>query len=1141
MQTNHQSVPSDGTGSPLSAHADALADNFRTPPIDTRPWCYWYWISNNISKQGITRDLEAMARVGIGGALIGNILDPDTPLGDVKLFSPAWWEHIEHAVREGKRTGVNIGIFNSSGWSQSGGPWVKAEETMRYLLSSETRVTGPCKFAGQLPAPHHIFQDVAVLAFPAPGADVDRRAAARPRIFCEPPLKDSANFLDGDLQTFCELPEQSQPLTVTLEFAESFTARSLTLHPAAGSFIARCTLAADEGGGEFRTVREFLMDRRGLARPSENHFAVGFMIRGATVISFPAVTARKFRLIVELTCVQAPLAGTPNDFKVVSKPALSSIELSGAARLESHVEKQLGKMHPTSKPEWNSYVWPAATEPENTGLLVPPGAVLNLTSALAPDGTLEWEVPPGEWIILRTGMTPTGARNKPTVEEGRGYEVDKMNRSAIFSHYDAMVGQLVGRMPMADRSALRHVVIDSYEVASQNWTDGFGELFRETYGYDPAPWLPVLTGRIVGSANQSDRFLWDLRRLVADRIAYDYVAGLRDAAHRHGLRLWLENYGNWGFPAEFLQYGGQSDDLGGEFWVTSDNPVGEQVSELRAASSAAHIYGKRVVSAEAFTSARSFVDHPARLKALGDWALTHGINHFVFHVYIHQPWDDRKPGVNAWFGTEFNRHNTWFEQSKAWIDYLRRCFWLLQQGSSVADVAYFIGEDAPTMTGSRQPSLPSGYDFDHINAEVILQRAQAAHGCLSIPGGPSYRVLVLPALETMRPELLRKIRDLVAAGVVVVGPPPARSPSLQDFPAADAEVGQLARELWGDCDGKKNTEHAFGQGRVFCGVGLDHVFQRLGITPDIELTGHLGWTHRRTEEADIYFVHNPQDMPCTAELSFRVGGREPEIWHPDSGEIKLTALFVADGDRTRVTLSLDATGSAFVVFRRNASGASIADAEKDGVKLVPAQTVSPLEVERHGKNFRALVAEAGNYTLTDTGGRKMHFAAKLPAPLTVEGGWQLRFPGQAVREVAELKPWQDFDDEAVKYFSGTATYETTLDIPEEFLGAERRLQLDLGRVNVLAEVCLNGKDLGVLWKPPFTVDITDAAKPGRNTLVVTVTNNWNNRLTGDAMLPESERSTFITSPPKVPRTALLPSGLSGPVRLLPAQEFELTA
>lgn len=1119
-----------------SLHAtDSLADKFRKPPPETRPWCYWYWINDNISKEGITRDLEAMARVGIGEALIGNVADPGTLLGNVKIFSPDWWKLTKHAVRVAKRTGVNLGIFNSPGWSQSGGPWVKTNQAMRYLVSSETRVIGPQKFFAKLPAPKQLFQDVSVLAFPTPRSDNE---SLKPTIVCEPTIADAARLVDSDEQTGCELLTKGKPLIVTLKASMPFTARSLTLRQLNGSFTAKCELAAANGNGGFRVVREFVLDRRGLSRP-QYAVNVGPMTHGAVVVSFPAVTAQEFRVRITVTAVEGVMAVSAASIE--EKPSLAEIELSGAARLESYIEKQLGKMHPTPGPTWNSYIWPAATEPESADFTIAPNTVVNLTGKLAADGTLNWDVPAGEWVILRTGMTPTGAQNHPTTDEGRGYEVDKMNRTAVFTHYAAMVGKLVERMPKADRSALHHIVADSYEVGSQNWTDGFGEVFRKTYNYDATPWFPVLTGRIVGSADQSDRFLWDLRRLVADRIAYDYVGGLRDAAHQHGLRLWLENYGHWGFPAEFLQYGGQSDDIGGEFWVTSDKPVGSHTKELRAASSAAHIYGKRVVSAEAFTSARSFLDFPARMKSLGDWAFIQGINHFVLSVYIQQPWEDRKPGVNAWFGTEFNRHNTWFNQSKAWIDYLRRAFWLLQQGHNIADVAYFIGEDAPKMSGPRLPVLPAGYDFDFINAEILLHRAQARNGRLAIPDGPAYRVLVLPPLTTMRPEVLRKIRELVAAGVVVVGTAPTGSPSLQNFPAADAEVKKLATEIWNNCDGKKTTERAFAKGRVFCGVELAEVFRRLAIAPDIEQPDDLGWTHRRTADADIYFVHNQKDTPRMAELSFRVVDRAPEIWHADSGEIEPTALFAAAGARTRVTLPLDACGSAFIVFRKATTSASIAAVKYDGAALAPGNAMSLMKVVRDGKKFRVLVSESGDYTFTQTDGKELKLSAKLPTPVTVSGKWKLQFPGQPARDLAELKPWQECEDDAVKYFSGTATYETTLDIPTELLGADSRLTLDLGQVDVLAEISLNGKDLGLAWKPPFILDITATAKPGKNTLVVKVTNNWQNRLIGDAKLPEKERRTFTTAPARSPRTKLLPSGLSGPVQLLPAKEFELTA
>ena len=1128
----------------VQIRAGELEKNFAAPPDATKPWCYWYWISDNISKDGITRDLEAMARVGIGEAFIGNVVDPDTPLGTVKIFSDEWWSLVEHAIREGKRTGVNIGVFNGPGWSQSGGPWITPKDAMRYVVSSETRGTGPVKFSGKLAVPKEPFQDIAVLAYPAPRGDAEKISAHSPRVTCDPPLEKPELLVDGDVATGCVFPMNPAgkcvPFTVNIELKEPFTARSLALSQLSGSFSAKCELlAADEKGG-FRIVREFVMDRRGLSRPQYS-VNVGPMIHGDVVVSFPAVSARVFRLRVTPTGVESAAAASSTKSSTEEKPGLAEINLSGAARLDCVVEKQLGKMFPTPAPVWDSYLWPTSPEPESADLNVAPKTIQNLSGKLGADGTLHWDVPAGEWVIQRIGMTLTGAHNHPTTDEGRGLECDKMNRAAIEKHFDSFMGKLVARMPKADRSALHHVVIDSFEVGSENWTDGFGELFRKTFGYDPTPWLPVLSGRIVGSADQSDRFLWDLRRLVADRIARDYVGGLRDVANKHGLRLWLENYGHWGFPAEFIQYGSETDDVAGEFWVRGEgaSPALGSV-ELRDASSAAHLYGKREVFAESFTSARSFQDFPGGIKTLGDWAFCQGINHSLLHVYIHQPWQDRKPGVNAWFGTEFNRNNTWFEQSKAWIDYLRRCHLLLQQGHSVAEVAYFIGDDAPKMTGIRQPALPSGYDYDYINAEALINRAQAKDGKLVIPDGPSYSLLVLPPQETMRPEMLRKIRDLVAQGVAVLGQPPRRSPSLKNFPKCDDEVKKLAAEVWGDLAKPESggfAERAFGKGRVFQGNDLAEALRRVKTAPAIQCPSSILWTHRQSDDAEIFFLSNQKSQPVATEISFRVAGRMPEFWHADTGATEASAWFTPDGDRTRVPVSLDAGGSMFVVFRKKADAPSVTRIDKDGKAL---EALDAISLTANSGGIAATVTQPGRYTLVGADGKeRVVDATALSAPVALDGAWRLKLSDTKQMELPQLISWPESSDDVLKYFSGTATYEKEFQLPAEMLGSGKRVTLDLGRVEVLAEVRVNGKSLGVLWKKPFAVDITDAVKPGANTIEVKVTNNWFNRLVGDDKLPVNERTTFTTASPRSPRTKLLPSGLIGPVMLRSVEKINV--
>ncbi len=1127
---------------------DGMEAGFAEPPPDTRPWCYWYWISDNLSKDGITRDLEAMARVGIGEALIGNVVDPDTPLGPVKLLSDEWFDCMAHAAAEAKRVGVNLGSFNSPGWSQSGGPWVAPTQAMRYVAISETRVRGPAKFAARLPVPREPFQDVAVLAFPAPRGEAP--AARPPKVRCVPAAPASPALVDGDPATACEFPDGANTagrgFTVDLDFDEPFTARSLTLHPGRGSFAVKCELLAADAAGGFRPVREFTMDRKALSRP-KYAINVGFLVRGPAVVSFPAVTSRTFRLKATLQAVEGSKAAPGSTETVFEPPGIGEIILSGAARVDGAVEKQLGKMSSSTLPGWDAYQWPPSTEPESPEFAVAPSSIVSLGDRLAADGMMNWDVPAGDWVILRAGMTPTGAMNHPTTDQGRGLEVDKMNRDAIEAHYGGFMAPFLARVPAAARAAVTHVVIDSYEVGSQNWTDGFHASFERAFGYDPRPWLPVLTGRIVGSADLSDRFLWDLRRHIADRIGTEYVGGLRDVAHRDGLRLWLENYGHWGFPAEFLHYGGQSDDLGGEFWIREGPLAPREGIELRAASSAAHLYGKRTVYAEAFTSARSFLESPGNLKAVGDWAYCQGINHFVLHVYIHQPWEDRRPGVNAWFGTEFNRHNTWFEPSKAWVDYLRRCQFLLRRGASVADVAYFIGDDTPKMTGIRRPALPPGYDYDFINAEALLSRAAVKDGRLAIPDGPSYALLVLPPQATMRPETLRRIRDLVADGASILGPPPSRSPSLKGHPACDAEVAKLAEELWGagspgpSAQGVKAAARPsslaprpFGRGRVFRGDDLAAALRELGAEPAVVAPQGILWTHRREGDADLFFVCNPTNAPVLADVSFRGAGRAPEFWHPDTGTRETAAWYETAGGRTRVPLALDPNGSVFVVFRSPAPGASVARVLKDGQPLATGAVKCPVRVTRKGAGGIEVVAsESGRYALIGADGRERTVDVALPPAIELSNPWKVGFPGVPTLgqplDWPRLISWSGHADDAVKHFSGTATYATRFELPADAWKTGRRLTLDLGAVEVIAGVRLNGRDLGVLWKAPFAVDITGAARPGVNELEVKVTNLWWNRLVGDDRLPAGERAAFTTAPPRTPRNRLLPAGLLGPV------------
>lgn len=1064
--------------SAVARTADPLAAGFDTPPAQTKPWCYWYWISDNVTREGITRDLEAMARIGIGEALIGNIFQENQPAGSVKVLSDAWWDLIRHALREGGRVGVNIGLFNCPGWSQSGGPWIRPDQAMRHIVSSETRVSGPRRHELRLSPPRDSYQRIAVLAFPAPRNDVDSLAAKKPRVVCVPAAAEAQRLVDGDPSTVLAFPQGAArgktPFVVELQLTEALTARSLQVFPGEEAFGADCELLAASPEGGWRTVRRFRCDR------SNSNINVGPMPRGPVSISFEPVTASAFRLVFT------------GYFGRGKAPALAEVTLSGAARLESYVEKQLGRMHPTPLPLWDAYLWPAPKEADDGALNVSKEKIRNLTAQVSSEGVLVWDAPPGDWVILDSGMAPTGVQNHPSSPEGRGLEADKMNRAVARAHFDAFIGEVLRRVPSEERRALKRVVADSYETGSQNWTDGFDAKFRAVYGYDAAPWLPVLTGRIVGSADRSERFLWDLRRLVADSVATEYVGGLREACRPHGLELWLENYGHWGFPGEFLKYGGESDRIGGEFWVTGD--LGS--IECRAASSCANTYGKPIVSAESFTGGPPFQNAPWALKARGDWSFCEGVNHPVLHVYIQQPWEDRRPGINAPWGTEFNRHNTWFERGRAWVDYERRSCWLLQQGWRVADAAYFIGEDAPKMTGTRQPELPPGRDFDYINAEVLARDAIAKDGRLALPHGVSYRVLVLPPQKTMRPELLRRVRDLVRAGVTVYGTPPSSSPSLMDYPRCDEAVRALASEMWGGLEVPPSGTRTFGRGRLVWGRPLAAVFEEMGVPPDVEFRGAAAdarflHTHRGASGAEIYFVSNQRERAERVDGVFRVSGKRPELWDAVTGERRALPQWREESGRVVVPLAFAERQSWFVVFREGAKAAASSEV-----------------------NFPETRAFA-----------------------SLDEGWSVAFDPKwggpsATVSLPRLIDWTKHADEGVRHYSGTAVYSKTFELSEAALrDAGASLLIDLGQVRDVATVRLNGRELGTLWTAPWRVNVAGAAKAGSNRLEIEIVNPWNNRLVGDSAKPAAQRLTSISLNTIRPKTQLLPAGLLGPVTL----------
>ncbi|HTR43503.1 MAG TPA: glycosyl hydrolase [Pseudomonadales bacterium] len=544
--------------------------------------------------------------------------------------------------------------------------------------------------------------------------------------------------------------------------------------------------------------------------------------------------------------------------------------------------------------------------------------IIDLTSRLRADGQLNWKIPTGKWIILRVGYTPTGVNNHPAPLEGTGLECDKLDPSGLDAHWAGFMQKvLVDIGPLAG-TTLDASFIDSYEVGGQNWSKNFRAEFMRRRGYDPVKFLPVFTGRFVESPEASEGFLWDVRRTIADLFAENYYGHFAELCRQNGLLSMVEPYTG---PFESLQSGKPEDLVMGEFWAGSQGDP-----SVRVAASVAHIYGKTIVGTESFTAGPDngrWQNDPYSFKALGDLMFCEGVNRYTFHRYAMQPWTNRWPGMTmGQWGFHFERTETWWNQGKPWIAYISRSQFLLQQGRSVQDVAYFDGQSAPVERRDGTPTLPKGYDFDAVDAGVLLHGATVKDGRLTLASGANYAVLVLPPDDiNMTPDVLKEIGKLIHNGATVVGPCPQHSPSLDDYPASDRQVKGLAKKIWGDCNGTTVLEHKYGKGRVIWGESLADVFSAQNLEPDFEFHGNdrdtsLTYTHRTTGTADIYFVSNQREKFDSAECVFRVSGKTPELWDAQTGTIRPAPIWHEEAGRTYVQLGFEPAGSVFVVFRK---------------------------------------------------------------------------------------------------------------------------------------------------------------------------------------------------------------------------------
>ncbi|MFO7933431.1 MAG: glycosyl hydrolase [Bacteroidales bacterium] len=791
-----------------------------------------------------------------------------------------------------------------------------------------------------------------------------------------------------------------------------------------------------------------------------------------------------------------------------------------------------------------------ATRTDEQGIIQDLSRVIDLSDRMDPDGNLSWDAPEGKWKITRFVCTNTGEPLKVPSPNSTGRSMDHFSAEATDFHFNYFLDRLQDKLGDVGKTPIKYFYLCSYEVVGFVWTPGMLEEFSGRRGYDMKPYLPVLQGKIIQNEEITERFMYDYRKTLSDLLIENLYLRGRKIINPHGIELCSESGGPGApihnVPVDALRALGVLDIPRGEFWNKHkryDDRGFDVMQLVKEISCAAHIYGKKEVQGESFTSFLHWQEGPADLKPLADRAMCEGLNRFVYHTCPHTTPDAGIPGYAYHAGTHFNTTRVWWPKSRAFTDYLARCCFLLQQGNFVGDVLYYYGDQAPNFVKPKHvdPRLGYGFDYDVTNSEVILTRIDAEDEKLVLPGGQSYEILVLPDQDHADVEVLTKLGELVKKGATMVGPKPSRSHGLKDYQERDRQVRELAGDLWGTTNGRTVTEHEYGKGKVIWSDHLRQVLDNRGIGPDFTHAGgsdsaEIDFIHRRTSTQEIYFVSNVRNGPETIRGTFRVSGMIPECWDPETGKIHRVALYSDDGTHTTIPFKLQQHGSIFFVFQKGEQADHFVEARFNGKEFTP-------ELQMDGHDIHLIAAEEGTCTLVNTEGSEQTIeSGNIPSPLQINGPWEIDFPeGWGAPDQAvfpELISWSQSGDPGIKYFSGIATYHRTIHLPEESISAETVMILDLGTVKEVAEVYVNGESLGILWKPPWRVDITAAARAGENILTIEVANTWNNRLVGDGKLPEPERftKTNITGPnwqTRVPweDSPLIESGLIGPVRI----------
>ncbi|MGJ8678899.1 glycosyl hydrolase [Paraglaciecola sp.] len=1029
-----------------------LVTDFKQPPHTSKPLTWLHAMSGNMSAAGITKDLEAIADVGIGGTLLFNVTQ-GVPIGNIKFNSPEHIELIGHLAAESKRLGLSFGMHNCDGWTSSGGPWVTPEHSMKRLTFNQKVIQGGLVNIQltQPPTSLDYYQDVATIAYPALTTEIDD-ATRQPVITASDPSfkpKVVSNLNLDDHTRLNTYNKQSAWLQFAYEKPYTLRLVDMLLHEGRGLEVS---LHTSDDGKTFTKVHDLK-----LRRPGKTTYAFDE--------AFAGYTAKYFRLVSNssMDIKEVKLSSTPTINNYLGRTSASRSDYQ-ALKTIGHAPKHL---------------------------VIQSKNILNLTSKVNADGVLTAQLPEGQWTIMRFGYTSTGAVNIPASREGTGLEVDKFSREAFKLHYDQYVTNVINKVKEVAPNTLHTLEIDSYEVGAQNWTHDYDTLFKQEFDYDLVPYLPLFAGKFVDSAKVAEEVLWDTRDLNNQLITQNYYGYFTELAHKDGIQTYLEPYGTG--PFNELDVAKQADLPMGEFWLKRGN------FRISASSSAANIYNKPLVSAEAFTQfpENNWLFHPAVSIDDNDksWAL--GVNQHVFHRFAHQSNTHVMPGMtmNRW-GTHVDRTQPWwFGAGKAWFEYIARGQHLLRQGHAVGDVLWYLGDATPTICPEKDALLsvlPPQINYDCLNSDV-LQKLTVKDKKIVLPHGSQYKVLVLTNHHTLSFKSLQKIHQLSQQGVVIIGEPVSRLAGRYIDPEQQKQFQQMVDQIWSlpstyNVKIELDTSH----GHSGENVGKTHINQQLIDWSKIYMennwlfdmsiadTDAFYFTHRQSDDLDIYFVYNNASEPRILDAQFNVTGKTPELWDAKTGEIKRLGAFSSDGNTTRVPISLNQHESAFVVFSQNS---------KDVEPIAPDLAMT--------KRVEVVLNAQTNQTEIQTPIEQQN----------VEGPWQVEFSDfyglNNSYSFEKLVDWKDHSEQAIQDYSGTAVYRNTMVVPVTHLKDDLRLSLDLGQVSVAASVKINGKFIGTTWINPHQLDITDYVVAGENQLEIEVANLWVNRLLADNKLPDN--------------------------------------